>query len=242
MVDTDHAKLRLDWAGAQAAKFACERWHYTRTLPNAGVRIGVWEGGKFAGVILFGIGAGRSTDGRKYGLSRANEVAELVRVALRPGHVWPVTRCVAIAIRMLRKQSPNLRLLVSFADTAQGHHGGIYQGGGWLYAGVTESDRVYIVRGERKHPKTIHTNGWKQNEAWLRANVDPAARCEHMPPKHRYLMALDDEMRARIAPLAQPYPKRTKGDAAGFHPVSRGFDSHPSAPDIRQAVETADVG
>src|SRR4051812_47005478 len=110
-------ELRLDWATGAAAKFACERWHYTGSLPNAGVRIGVWEGGVFAGVILFGIGAGRSTDGSRYGLRRANEVAELVRVALKPGHVHPVSRCVSIAVRMLRRQSPNLRLLISFADT-----------------------------------------------------------------------------------------------------------------------------
>lgn len=230
-------ELLLTWADARSTRYACQNWHYTRTVPNAGVRIAVWEDGKFAGVILFGIGAGRSTDGRKYGLSRANDVAELVRVALKPGHAHPVTRCVAIAIRMLRKQSPNLRLLVSFAHTAQGHHGGIYQGGGWLYAGTTETDRVYIVNGQRKHPKTIHSNGWKQNEAWLRANVDPAARCEQTPPKHRYLMALDDEMRARIAPLAQPYPKRTKEDAAGLPLASRGCDSHPSAPGFEAGRE-----
>jgi hypothetical protein len=200
--------LRLDWATAQAARYAVERWHYTRTLPNAGVRIGVWEGGQFAGVILFGIGAGRSTDGRRYGLNRANEVAELVRVALRPGHLHPVSRCVSIAVRMLRKQSPNLRLLISFADTAQGHHGGIYQAAGWTYAGTTSADRTYIIHGQPKHPKTIHSNGWKQNEAWLQAHVDPAARCELTPPKHRYLLPLDDEMRRRVAPMAQPYPKR----------------------------------
>ncbi len=42
------------------------------------------------------------------------------------------------------------------------------------------------------------------------------------PGKHRYLMPLDPEMRAKILPLAQPYPKRPKqatpgttGEAAG---------------------------
>lgn len=230
--------LRLDWASGQAAKFACERWHYTGSLPNAGVRIGVWEGGQFAGVILFGIGAGRSTDGRKYGLSRANEVAELVRVALKPGHRAPVSRCVAIAIRMLRKQSPNLRLLISFADTAQGHHGGIYQAGGWTYAGVTETDRVFVVRGQRKHPKTIHSLGWKQNEDWLRQHVDPAARCEVTPPKHRYLMPLDEEMKRVVAPMARPYPKRVKEPEAEHHSARGRCDSDPLAP----VAETADVG
>jgi hypothetical protein len=227
--------LRLDWASGLAAKLACERWHYTRSMPSAGVRIGVWENGSFIGAILFGIGAGRSTDGRKYGLARANEVAELVRVALKPGHQTPVSRCVAIAIRMLRKQSPDLRLLISFADTQQGHHGGIYQAGNWIYAGLTTGNRTYVVRGQRKHPKTVHSLGWKQNEAWLRLNVDPNARCELTPGKHRYLMPLDDEMRKVVAPLARPYPTRAKGNSRLVPPARGRCDSEPSAP-VREAA------
>lgn len=223
-------ELRLDWVDGKAARYACETWHYTRTLPSAGVKIGVWEDGMFAGVILFGIGAGRSTDGRRYGLRSGNDIAELVRVALRPGHRSPVSRCVAIAIRMLRKQSPNLRMLISFADSGQGHHGGIYQAGGWTYAGMTEEDRSYVVHGMRRHPKTIHSRGWVQNEDWLRANVDPNARCERIPGKHRYLMPLDEVMRLVVAPLAQPYPKRPKLAPDRLPPVGGRFDSDPVAP------------
>jgi hypothetical protein len=221
-MSSNRSNLRLDWATTAAAKFACERWHYTGTLPNAGVKIGVWEDDQFAGVILFGVGAGRSTDGRRYGLSRAKDVAELVRVALKPGHLHPVSRCVSIAVRMLRKQSPDLRLLISFADTAQGHHGGIYQAGGWLYAGQTDADRVYVVHGRRRHPKSVHSLGWTQSAVWLQANVDPSARMERAPGKHRYLLALDNETRERIAPMALPYPKRAKYQDAGIPPALGG--------------------
>lgn len=223
--------LKLDWATGTAARVACERWHYTGKMPNSGVKIGVWEDGHFAGVILFGVGAGAATNGEKYGLRRAHDVAELQRVALKPGHKTPVSRCVAIAIRMLRRQSPNLRLLISFADTGQGHHGGIYQAGNWIYAGLTESDRAYVVHGRPRHAKTIHSRGWKQTEEWLRAHVDPNATIETQPPKHRYLLPLDDEMRKVIAPLAKPYPKRAKEPAAG-NPSARGrCNSDPLAPD-----------
>jgi len=214
--------LRLDWAAGKAARWACERWHYTGTMPNAGVKIGVWEGGEFVGVILFGIGAGASTKGTRYGLAERFEVAELVRIALRPDHAHPVSRCVSIAIRMLRRQSPRLRLLISFADSGQGHHGGIYQAGGWTYAGITADDRAYEVHGIVRHPRTIASNGWKQSQRWLRANVDPAARVIRTPPKHRYLYPLDDEMRLRVEPFAQPYPKRAKEQDAGHHPALGG--------------------
>ena len=52
-------------------------------------------------------------------------------------HQTPVSRIGAIAIRMVRKLAPGLRLIVSFADPAESHHGGIYQAMGFIYAGTT---------------------------------------------------------------------------------------------------------
>jgi hypothetical protein len=140
-------------------------------------------------------------------LWKAGDVCELVRVALRD-HASPVSKIVAIALKFLKKSNPNLRLVVSFADTVQGHHGGIYQAGNWIYTGLTEGDREFHVKGEILHPRTLHDRGWRQIESWLQQNVDPMARLVKTPGKHRYLMPLDDEMRKQILPLSKPYPKR----------------------------------
>lgn len=231
--------LRIDWATSKAAKYACENWHYTGHLPSASCRIGVWESGTFKGVVLFGIGAANATRGEKYGLKRKGEVAELVRIALRD-HVAPVSRIVAIALKMMKAANPGVRMVVSFADPAQGHHGGVYQAGGWIYTGASVQDREFIVRGKQMHAKTIHSNGWVQSEKWLRENVDARARIVKVPGKHRYLMPLDAEMRERIAPLAKPYPKRPKQATAGVQPSSGGATptrtlQTPSAEDAEHA-------
>ena len=124
--------LTLAWCSHAAAKYAVEHWHYSRTMPaGKNAMIGVWEEGQFLGAVLFGTGAGNATNGRRFGLAQRFEVAELVRVALRE-HRTPVSRIVAIALRMVRTQSPGLRLIVSFADPYHGHVGGIYQAMGWL--------------------------------------------------------------------------------------------------------------
>ena len=217
-------QLKIDWATHAAAKYAVETWHYSRRMPKSKLaKVGAWEDGRFIGVVIFGVGGGNSTRGEAYGLRPAGDVAELVRVALRD-HKTPVSRIVAIALRFLKKTNPNLRMIVSFADTAQGHHGGIYQAGNWTYTGRTEADREFHVRGEILHPRTIHLRKWRQSEAWLRENIDPEARLVKTPPKHRYLMPLDDAMRAQIAPLAKPYPKRAK-DQELSHPDSLGGET-----------------
>lgn len=184
------------------------------------VKIGVWEADRFVGVVIFACG-GTPEIATPFGLGKF-DVCELVRVALRD-HVTPVSRIIAVALRLLRKQSPGLRLVVSFADSREGHHGGIYQAGGWVYVGAF-SHHVYRVHGKEVHPKTLHSRYGKggQSVPWLRANVDPKACRVATPPKHKYLMPLDDEMRAKIAPLAKPYPKRAGSSASGTSPHQGG--------------------
>jgi hypothetical protein len=226
--------LKLDWATHKAAKYACENWHYSGSLPTAQCKIGVWERGRFVGVLVFGTGAGNSTRGEQYGLTRAGQVAELVRVALRD-HKAPVSKMLAIAIRMVKAKYTGLELLISFADEmGQGHHGGIYQATNWLYAGTFEGDGGWIIRGSVVHNKTVHSKGWKQTEEWLRANIDPNVK-RNPTRKHRYLYPLNEKVRQRILPLSKPYPKRVKQATTNVQLAGRRGGTDPHAP-IQEAT------
>lgn len=131
MNSTSKPVLKIDWATHEAAKFAVENWHYSKTMPKSKLaKFGVWEQGKFIGAVIYGVGA-TSDLVKSYGLD-ATQGCELVRVALTK-HKTPVSRIIAISLRILKKQYQNLRLVVSFADPAQSHHGGIYQAGGWVF-------------------------------------------------------------------------------------------------------------
>jgi hypothetical protein len=216
------ADLRIDWATHAAAKYAVENWHYSRSMPSASVKIGAWENGVFIGVVIFGRGAA-SEIGSPYGLPQ-DHICELVRVALRE-HKSPTSKILALALRFLRNANPGLRMVVSFADTAQGHHGGIYQAGGWVFEGTKEY-HAYRVGGKVVHPKTLHSKYGVggQSVGWLRQHVDPNAERIKGEGKHKYLMPLDDAMRAQIAPLAKPYPKRAK-DQDAANPAALGGET-----------------
>jgi hypothetical protein len=208
------ADLRIDWATHEAAKYACEHWHYSGCMPVGKlVKVGAWENGKFIGVVLFGRGAAINI-GSPFGLPQT-EVCELVRVALRP-HATPVSRIMAIALKFMRQANPLMRLVISFADTERGHHGGIYQANGWIYCGDSTNDRKYKVKGKVYHPKTLHSLYGKggQSIPWLRANIDSKAISFVTAGKHKYLMPLDAEMKAAILPLSKPYPKRASSETS----------------------------
>lgn len=194
----------------QAAKYAVEHWHYSRTMPRAkSCYMGVWERGAFVGALVFGLGAGAATDGRKFGLAQSFGVAELERVALR-SHRAPVSRIVGVGLRLLRAASPGLRLVVSYADPAQGHAGGIYQAGNWVYVGDTLPDWcVEDKQGKRWHSRVVSSGAPKMQfgRPTVGIRLEEGTRIV-LPGKHKCLYPLDAAMRAQIAPLAKPYPKR----------------------------------
>lgn len=202
------SSLRLDWCSHDAARYACKTWHYSRSVPAGKlVKIGAWEDGKYIGVVLFARGASDAI-GKPYGLQQT-EVCELVRVALTE-HNAPVSRILAIALRMLRQNQPGLRLVVSYADPAENHHGGIYQATNWLYVGDTKPDFAIIDKhGKRWHSRMVSASGYKTSFGVRRRAIKPTdGKRVTLPGKHKYLYPLDNEMRERIKPLVKPYPKR----------------------------------
>lgn len=209
--------LRLDWCSHEAAKYAVEHWHYSRAMPACKtVKIGVWEDGRFVGVVIFSWGSNQHL-GKQFGLKMV-ECCELTRVALGP-HQTPVSRIVAIALKMLKQQSPGLRLVVSYADCDQNHHGGIYAAGGWVYLGKVQLNGgtpKFRIHGKVRHGRSVGAvyGSGAQNLDWLRRNIDPKAEKVFTTGKHKYLMPLDTAMRNRVSPLHKPYPKRA-GSIAG---------------------------
>jgi hypothetical protein len=202
--------LKIDWATHEAARFACENWHYTGKIPvNKLVKIGAWENEKFIGVVIFGMGASAKLH-EQFNIKRF-EACELVRVALR-NHQTEVSRIISIAIKFLKKSNPKLKVCVSFADPNQGHHGGIYQAGNWIYTGRSASTIEYFFNGDWRHVTDVYKRLTPEKIRSLKSRKKPG--------KHRYVMPFDDYVRKELKPL--PYPKRAQSieiDAIADHAI-----------------------
>jgi hypothetical protein len=208
--------LKLDWCSHGAAKYAVEHWHYSHCLPmGKSVRVGVWEDVQFVGCVIFSRGANNNI-GSPYALSQM-EVCELTRVALQK-HATPTTRILSIAIKLLRNQSPGVRLIVSYADPNHGHYGGIYQGMGWVYVGRSEGTHQLVIRGQVLHKRVARARYGTNDSRVL------GGKYVYPKQKYKYLYPLDDAMRKQIAPLRKPYPKRaTSVDSdTSTNPVGKG--------------------
>lgn len=230
--------LHIDWCDYSAARYAVEHWHYSRCMPRGKIaKLGVWEDGQFIGCLLFGTGSGHATDGRRFGLAENFELTELVRVALKE-HKAPVTKIVAIAIRMIKATFPGLRMIVSYADPVHGHVGAIYQAGNWIYSGdsapgVAYRDNFgkYGPRGKLYHSRVCSLDGWVKTFRWAKCPKKQDLELVRLPGKHRYLYPLDDDIRKVVLPLAKAYPKRAGSialNASGHQPEYGGSNPTPA--------------
>lgn len=212
---SSNVDLKIDWATHEAAKYACENFHYTKKIPvNKLVKIGAWENNIFIGVVIFGMGASAVLH-KQFKLDRF-EVCELVRVALKD-HKSQVTRIIKLALIFLKKSNPKLKLCVSFADPSQGHHGGIYQGGNWIYSGISSKTVEYFYNGDWRHVTDVYKRLNKEQIKKLKKRSKVG--------KYRYLMPLCDSIKENIYLLKKPYPKRVssvESSTTGFQSVGGG--------------------
>jgi len=115
---------------------------------------------------------------------------------------------------MVKAKNPGTRLVVSFADTFHGHHGGIYQGGNWIYTGETApGEMLRLANGDLVDPRRFNGHGHNAKKSIPTGTVTIKT-----PGKYRYLMPLDKDMAKQIESLRKPYPKKS---CAGSETVTR---------------------
>lgn len=202
MTDKD---LLIAPCSLEASKFACEHFHYSHSVPPGKlVKHGVWEDGEWIGAILYGDSPNINMH-TPYGLDYS-QVCELRRIALKE-HSNTVTKMVSQSLKLLKKQNPNLELVVSYADTNQDHLGIIYQGGNWIYEGQRPSRYAYIINGESLHSKTVWDRYGRSDLEFIREHIDPNAKTVRLKGKYKYIYPLTKRARRMFEGLHKPYPK-----------------------------------
>lgn len=148
--------MKLTRATPQAIKYACLHWHYSKCVPVNPIGYNVYnDNEEWCGVVLYGSGANNEI-GRAYNLVQG-AVLELVRVALN-GKQEQTSKAVSMSLKQLKKDVPQCRLVVSYADCDQHHLGTIYQATNWIYTGTmmqNKTDSSWVIKGKRYHGRVI---------------------------------------------------------------------------------------
>jgi hypothetical protein len=199
-----------------AAKSEADRWfglyHYTATA--SGVQFFMVDE-----LVMIAVGPGGNRYGvaDKFGLNDFVGGVEITRVACRPDAPRnSASRAIAEVCHHLADRG--IEWLVSYSDTAHGHHGGIYQALGAAFVGTDAKQWVnFKLNGLRVSKRAIsgrygHTR-WPEVRLLAAERGDDLERVAWMP-KLTYILNIAKDRRRRralaavLSECSLPYPKR----------------------------------
>ena len=137
-----------------------KKHHYSgKIVNNSKLHFGVFCDGNLHGVMSYGSSLDKSkliglVNGTKW-----NEFIELNRMAF--DDYLPKnseSRCISQSIKLIRKNAPHIKWIVSFADGCQCGDGTIYRASNFVLTGIKENQSLYrLPSGEVIHEMTIHS-------------------------------------------------------------------------------------
>tara|TARA_Y100001938_G_scaffold58720_1_gene82173 strand:- start:4937 stop:5533 length:597 start_codon:yes stop_codon:yes gene_type:complete len=196
--------LILKRASKKAIKYSTFNFHYAKRRPGtSNIAYSVFNNkNEWCGCIIYGHGASPSI-GKPYGLVHG-QIIELVRMALN-GKQESTSKALAISMKLVKKDCPTVKMIVSYADKGQNHVGTIYQATNWNYVGQSESTgHEYWYKGRWTHSKTI---GDKHRMYGLK--IDHLKK-RKTSGKIKYIYPLCPEMKILTEKIKKPYPKKIK--------------------------------
>jgi hypothetical protein len=185
--------------------------HYARRLPSISYAFGLFIDGVLQGVVTYGTPSSAPLRSGIAGQDWADKVLELNRLCLHENRHNQASRLVAASLKMLPRPS----LVVSFADTEQGHIGTVYQACNFTYCGLSEKRTDWKVAGmEHLHGQTIADKfrGADSRAQAMRNHFGNAFYLKQRSRKHRYVAFIGShkekrQMRNALRYSVQPYPK-----------------------------------
>lgn len=155
--------------------------HYAHRIPSISHAFGLYNlDNTLQGVLTIGKPASNSLCFGICGKKNSIYVYELNRLCVNDNlEKNTLSRFVSNCLKLL----PNM-ILVSYADSAMGHHGYIYQATNWIYTGMTK-ERTDIGSGDNKHSRHYDKA------------IDYSKNRKFRSSKYRYLYFVGDKKQKR---------------------------------------------
>jgi hypothetical protein len=205
--------------------------HYARRIPQIQYAFGLYDGSNIlTGVCTFGLPPNQNL-ALMCGDEYKDNLLELNRLVLSNNErniaSYFITKCF--------KLLPLPKIIVSYSDPNNGHHGYIYQALNGIYTGYGGEAKEYIFQNKRYNSRHIK-NYWFESRG-VTFNADKTIDEQFMAigdivkevePKHRYVFFLGSkrqkkDMLANLKYDVLPYPKgdNQKYDAS-YEPPKQG--------------------
>jgi len=120
--------------------------HYSgKVVNNSQLHFGCFLGGALHGVMSFGPSINKKGTIRLVKDTKWNDFIELNRLAFDQFlPKYSESRCISIAIKLIKKNAPHIKWIISFADGTQCGDGGIYRASGFSLVGIVKNTALRL--------------------------------------------------------------------------------------------------
>lgn len=175
--------------------------HYSgKVVPNSTLHFGCFLDGKLHGVMQYGPSINKKGTINLVEGTGWNEFIELNRMAFDDYlPKYSESRCIAISIRLIKKNAPHIKWIISFADGTQCGDGTIYRASGFKLVGIVESGQIFNFNGDVVHGKILWdkslVKGWTVSDNCMQKLRDKGNTIERMKGKQlKYIYLIDKSM------------------------------------------------
>ena len=187
--------------------------HYAGRWPSISYAFGLFDDEGLCGVVTYGTPPSAPLRRGIAGDRFKGCVLELNRLCLKHNRPKEAGLLIGRSLKLL----PQNKIVVSFADTEQGHRGVVYQATNFLYTGLSAKRTDWKIRGrEHLHGQTIadEFRGIPNRAAAMREKYGDDFYLKDRPRKHRYLMIkgtkrFKKEVLSALRYPLLPYPKES---------------------------------
>ena len=205
---------------ANIANEFVKKHHYSGTVSNTStLHFGCFLDEKLHGVMSFGSPMDKSKVLPLVQPCLWNEMLELNRMAFDDYlPKYSESRCIAIAVKLIKKNAPHIKWILSFSDAVQCGDGTIYRASGFVLTGIKKSTQIIETpKGERVTRMTLTQVGNKKRERIMRElgiketgsssiNLFLNAGCKNIDGfQNRYILLIDKSCKITVPIL--PFSK-----------------------------------
>ena len=138
-----------------------KKYHYSgKVVNNSNLHFGAFLDGKLHGVMSYGNSLDKAKMMKLVDGTNWNDFLELNRMAFDdylPRNAE--SYCIAKSIKLIKKNAPHIKWIVSFADGCSCGDGTIYRASNFILTGIKENYNLcQLPTGEKVHKMTLESN------------------------------------------------------------------------------------
>jgi hypothetical protein len=159
--------------------------HYAKRFPSITYAFGMFQNNELIGIVTYGTPPSSTLRRGVAGDDYIDKILELNRLVLKYNRKNEASRLISKSLKMLPES-----VVVSFADTEQGHVGYVYQACNFMYTGLSAKRTDWKIKGkEHLHGQTIadEFRGIENRAEAIRQKYGDDFYLKERSRKHRYV-------------------------------------------------------